>query len=268
MKIVGVEITRRRLMVTGGLMLTSAISGGGIGYFVAMKQLETKYAKISDQEIAEAKEFYKRQYKADEYETVEAAAENLLTEDALQAVQELQAQAEQSRVNYGAAFDATPKPEEDKDESSDPRPAPETVVNVHNVFVNPPEDPLSDEDEFDYEAELRNRSEDFPYIITQEEFLENEPEHEQVSVTFYEDDGMLTDPQDKPIPDSDGTVGDVNLNRFGYGSKDNNIVYIRNEKMGVDFEVARSFGSYAEEVLGFQHADDRRKIRKFRGDDE
>ena len=269
MRIAGVPITKRRLMITGGLVLTSALSGGGIGYFVALKQLETKYSKISDREIAEAKEYYKRLNKVEEYATVDEAAENLLTRDALEAVEAFRQEAEIERTNYGAAFDATPKPEEEAKDGSDPRPAPETVVNVHNVFVNPPEDPLEDEEVFDYEAELRNRSEDYPFIITQEEWLENEPEHDQVTVTFYEEDGMLADAQDKPVPDSDEIVGDVNLNRFGYGSKNNNVVYVRNMKMGVDYEVTRSFGSYAQEVLGFTHSDDiRPRIRKFRGEDE
>lgn len=273
MRIAGVPITKRRLMVTGGLMFVSALSGGGAGYFVAMKKLETKYSKISEIEIEEAKEFYenkyKRIYKADEFESINDVAENLLTREAFETTDALAKEAESARTNYAAAFDATPKPDREDKDRSDPRPTPETVVNVHNVFVNPPEDPLEDENEFDYEAELRNRSEDYPFIITQEEWLENEPEHDQVTVTFYEEDGMLADEQDKPVPDSDEIVGDVNLNRFGYGSKNNNIVYIRNMKMGVDYEVTRSFGSYAQEVLGFTHSDDiRPRIRKFRGEDE
>jgi hypothetical protein len=67
-----------------------------------------------------------------------------------------------------------------------------------------------------------------------------------------------------PIPDVNATVGDGNLDRFGHRSKDPRVVYIRNEKLGIEYEVCKSDGSYAEEVGGFIKHDNRPKIRKFR----
>jgi hypothetical protein len=118
--------------------------------------------------------------------------------------------------------------------------------------------------DFDIEEEMRNRNPDEPYVISEEEFLENEPEHVQHNLTYFEEDDVLTDEQDQPIPDTEETVGNANLLRFGQGTKDNNTVFIRNEKLNIDFEVSRNKGSYVREVLGFIQHDDRRRVKSFR----
>jgi hypothetical protein len=79
----------------------------------------------------------------------------------------------------------------------------------------------------------------------------------------------LTDEVDTIVPDVDATVGVENMLRFGHGSGDPNVVYIRNPKLEADFEVTRSAGKYAKEVLGYddgehlQHSRGR-EPRKFR----
>ena len=71
------------------------------------------------------------------------------------------------------------------------------------------------------------------------------------------------------IPDADDAVGEMNLHRFGHGSGDNNVVYIRNDRLENDFIVLRSQGEYAKEVLGLRHSHGgSRKTPRFRGDDE
>jgi hypothetical protein len=94
--------------------------------------------------------------------------------------------------------------------------------------------------------------------------MENEPDHIQHTLTYFEGDDVLTDEEDQPINETDDTVGNANLLKFGHGSKDNNIVYVRNEKLDLDFEITRSKGSYIKEVLGFIQHDDRKRVRSFR----
>lgn len=125
-------------------------------------------------------------------------------------------------------------------------------------------------EDFDIEADRENRDPTIPYVITEEEFLENAPEYEQTTVTYFEADDVLADTRDQPIDDTDGVVGDPNLLRFGHGTKDRNTVFVRNERLEMDFEISRSSGSFAEEVHGFvRHSQDRHKRDlRFRGDDE
>jgi hypothetical protein len=62
-------------------------------------------------------------------------------------------------------------------------------------------------------------------------------------------------------------VGDDNL-RFGYGSNDSNMVYVRNPRIEMDMEIVRSQGTYTKEVLGFddeaelKHSGRRRRFRE------
>lgn len=119
--------------------------------------------------------------------------------------------------------------------------------------------------EFD-QADIDARDPEKPYIITHDEFYESE--NQMVTLTWYEGDEVLADEKDAHIPDIDRVVGEDNLLRIGYGSGDPNVLYVRNEKMEVDFEVVKNEGKYTEQVLGFiEHAE---KIgpRKFRTYDD
>jgi len=46
------------------------------------------------------------------------------------------------------------------------------------------------------------------------------------------------------------------VEKFGHGSGDPNVVYIRNEQYTAEIELCRSPNSYAEEVHGFKHSDE------------
>lgn len=121
-----------------------------------------------------------------------------------------------------------------------------------------------DETEEESEESDEDPDEDEPYIIGFSEFLTNDLDHEQVSLTYFEEDDVLVDATDQPVPDIDALVGIKNL-RFGHKSKDNNIVYIRNRYLSIDFEVARNKGNFAKDVLGFiEHSERRGAPRKFR----
>lgn len=100
--------------------------------------------------------------------------------------------------------------------------------------------------------EVRDRSEDFPYIISKEEFFENVPEHEQDTLTYYEGDGVLAETDDSVVlaDDIDWMIGNYNLPRFGHRSDDPNVLYVRNHVKGMDFEIVRHTGKYAVVVAG------------------
>lgn len=241
------------------LSLTGAAGialGSAAGYILAVRKLEMKYRFLADKEIQEAKEYYALRNKTGEFSDPNQLA--LKYEDINENPGDVVAQLKE--VIRGNQYTSG---EERKEEKTDD----EEVVSIEqalNVFTEaePP-------DEFDYEAEIRNRTEEAPYVITHDEFFGNEKDYVQQTLTYYDGDGVLADEKDKPIDDTDGVVGDYNLNRFGYGSKDNNIVYVRNERMELEFEVVRSKNTYTQEVLGYiQHSEQDRRVRKFRSYDD
>ena len=114
---------------------------------------------------------------------------------------------------------------------------------------------------------MESRSKDRPYILTREEYMLSEPDYTQTTVTYFEADEVLADERDEPIENAEKKIGLENL-RFGSGSGDPNLVYIRNDDLEIDFEVIRSRGAFAHEVLGFEteikHSAHKPGLRKFR----
>ena len=109
----------------------------------------------------------------------------------------------------------------------------------------------------DYDLDLSNQGTDTPYIISNEMFEDSELQYNQNTLTYYQGDRVLVDEKDQPLPIK-SAIGDGNL-QFGKASGDLNIVYIRNERLEVDFEVIQSLGTYTEEVLGVAARETKRK---------
>lgn len=69
--------------------------------------------------------------------------------------------------------------------------------------------------------------------------------YEQQTVQYYEEDGTLADISENIIPDLENVIGPDALDHFGeYGEED--IVRVRNKKLGIDYEVIRIHGSYVD----------------------
>lgn len=101
---------------------------------------------------------------------------------------------------------------------------------------------------WDYEKELNERSEKDIYIITYDEFYGDELHYKQDQLTYYQGDDVLVDSMNKPVHNYHRFVGDEM--KFGHGSKDPNVVFIRNEKQMIEWEIALDTGRYETEVLG------------------
>ncbi|HEX4503414.1 MAG TPA: hypothetical protein VH187_20005, partial [Scandinavium sp.] len=110
---------------------------------------------------------------------------------------------------------------------------------------------------------------DVPYIIHIDEFRENPLSHDQTTYTYYEMDDVLSDSRDTTVDDMDRVIGLGNLGKWGHGSQDPNVVYIRNEELGMDIEVVRDRGSYFETINPtIRHSADVRRRPNRRFDDD
>lgn len=103
---------------------------------------------------------------------------------------------------------------------------------------------------WNYERELANRSPEAPYVIHLNEFNHSNPNYDKVVYTYYADDDYLIDTStDRPVHNGDVIVGVDNL-KFGHGSDDSEVVYVRNDIQEMDMEIHRLNKSYEEEELG------------------
>ena len=140
----------------------------------------------------------------------------------------------------------------------EPRPVPRVVRT---------EDGEKDKhDGWSYPAEMQRRTSTRPYIIHQDEFATNETEYSQSSLTYYEGDNILADEDDTVVNNLDDLIGEDNLKRFGHGTDDLNLLYVRNPVIEAEYEIARNPGSYEQEVMGLEHSDDYRRRHPNRPD--
>lgn len=260
-------LVRNPKVIVGSLVVISLAGGGYAGHQYAKNKLKTYYEDIATKEIAEAKDFYGRLYKTDEENaSPEIVLERLHGSEAAEAITAYRTGEVDGPYSAEADLIVTSDELGAQVHPTDIRPTYSTRVK-RAMFDDHPDGI------FDYDAEVALRTLTDPYIITNEEFFEGEKDYEQTALTYYREDDVLADERDQPVPED--TVGEEHLTRFGYGSNDHNMVYVRNDTMQIDFEINLSYGSYAQEVLGFdatdtglKHSNHRMGVLKFRSYDE
>lgn len=203
------------------------IVGFAVGYKVAEKHLEKKYIEIAQSEIIAAKKYYGLLYKKDGFETPEKAAEELNASPHFSTDT-----AVLGRIVAGLRYGMPDQP------------LPVRNVNIFSKKV--------DDSKMDYSAEDAARNEETPYVLDIDEFMNAEVGYSQVTLTYFSADQVLVDEEEEPIEDVEATVGLGNLEKFGHRSKDPKVVYIRNDRQQLDYEVCLSESSYGEDVLGFE----------------
>lgn len=105
-----------------------------------------------------------------------------------------------------------------------------------------------------------------PYIISEDEFMDPNvfTEFDRGTLLYYEKDDTLATDRDEVITDVENTVGSSALTNFGHLSNNKDVVFVRNVKLGMNFEIIREEGSFKETVLGISDEDiEYEKARKF-----
>ena len=126
----------------------------------------------------------------------------------------------------------------------------------HPIVKRTEEGEKDKNDGWSYPYELSNRTPDRPYIIHQDEFKTNETDYQQVVYTYYEGDDTFTDEHDTVLENVDNLIGLSNLDRWGHGSDDIDVLYIRNSYLELEIERCRTPSSYEEVVLGMENSED------------
>lgn len=140
-------------------------------------------------------------------------------------------------------------------------PEEESVVNIF----------ASEDTEWNQEAEEASRQNATePYVISKDEFYSDELGYTQTTLTYYQGDDILVDQEDIPVYNYTATIGEL---KFGHGSQDANVFFVRNDKNKAEYEIIRDRGHYSVEVLGLEaeaqteRAQLKHSLRKFRQDD-
>jgi len=238
------QLSSARGLIIGGAVIAAA-AGFGAGYLFATNRLEERFSK----KLAEELEAVGRVYKVYQHAKPETPEEFVAMEypkSAAEALAGYQGSEPKPETAGVMPREAPPVYERARTWKPESKPGEVPLNRRNNIF----DDAKPDQDvDFDYTEEERNRTEEAPYIIAQHEHGDND--FNQVTLTYYEGDGVLADERDDKYDDIDDMVGDDNIPRFGHRSNDDNVLYVRNHKYGLDIEIVRDSRKYSEVVHGF-----------------
>ncbi len=110
-------------------------------------------------------------------------------------------------------------------------------------------------DTWDLVKELRSRKEGVPYVIHQDEFHAEEKGYHQYSLTYYAGDNIMMGEDDQPVYNHNRVVGEL---KWGHGSGNPLMVYVRNDKHRAEYEITYVDGLFSEEVEGVDISDNQR----------
>lgn len=212
-------------MAIRDLIILSA--GVGIGAGVTNKIMKAKYEKMMQVEVKGVKEYYEAKHSNDE-----------TTADELQPVRK-PIKKEGNVTEYNNAIK----------QYNAPRKTMDGRLPEHND--SPPEDEAMDESmENSYNEQMGRKYElsevyGEPFVISLQEFTEEMQQFDKLSISYYEGDDTVVDEDEEIIEEPHELLGDGALNCFGEGSEDPDIVYVRNAKLAIDYEVIRSPRTYA-----------------------
>lgn len=243
-------------------MAIGAATGAVIAYKVAYKRAETKFSQIADDEIADMRRNYQEKKVALEAEVAKRPLTDIVKERGYSSPDSgISSPPMAVQPPNSVVEDA----EDNEERSTDPRPPVPVIPRTSNIFTDEDRaevdhalrDTSRDPDaEWDWHEERKRRSPNTPYVIHYDE-RHDTPDYQDVALTYYVKDDVVANERDEPMDpeDRDKTIGEANLERFGHGSGDEDIVFVRNDDLELIFEIDRADKSFAEVVHGFHHED-------------
>jgi len=141
-------------------------------------------------------------------------------------------------------------------------------VETRNIFETTPQSftVTGSGHQWDYDKEVAYRATlvpGAPYVIHEDERHDQDcVDYADTTLTWYSGDDILCDDDDRALPDVEEIIGLANLARFGDGTDDENVMFIRNDRLEVIMEVNRSPNSYTEEVHGLSHSEEPPRRRR------
>lgn len=248
------SLTVAKIQFTALGYVLGAATGAFIAWKLAYRKAELLYSQVADEEVAAMSEHYHAKVRAFEAEN-KGDLEDLVAERGYgtDPTDEKPPMAVSPPNDVVEAADSTSEETTRVRAPVPARPAPEVKAR-RNIFRDAP-DGSAIMDSWDYHEERAKRSPDIPYVIHYDERNEFE-DYTEMTLTYYEKDDVLANERDEPIGEGeerDNLVGEGNLDLFGHGSNNPDVVYIRNDRLEMVLEVCKSIQAFAEEVHGFEH---------------
>lgn len=246
------RITENILFVGGGLII-----GFVVGGVITNERLKKVYAERAEEDIRSVKKHYMVLYKGGEYSTPEKAIKSYrkrvadlgYVSKASETVEGQNEKPEEEKTTeeqieeWNSGLEVEDEPNETEEEYSDSPVADALEAERQRHIIA---QRLEDEKPGGYRDPAR------PYVISVDEFMEEDPPYGKPSITYFKEDDVLMDEREDVISDIIGTIGEECLTQFGHLSQDPNSVYVRNDRLMCDYEVTMDERAYSEVVVGIR----------------
>jgi hypothetical protein len=216
-----------------GYSLAGLGVGIAVGFFIGYRwnrsKIRAEAFRESEEEVEKIREMYRDNAKIriDEKPDLDAVVEerqySILSEEEVERTERL-----------------TRPPVPVEEPRRDPRVPPGPVIEPPPDVVIKLDTSKSKNVGWEFEEELATRSEDRPYIIHQDEYQGNETGYKQEVLTWYAGDEVLTDEDEEPMDNADEIVDLNHMSRFGHGTDDFNVIFVRNDRLRMEYEICRS----------------------------
>lgn len=241
------------------LAALSAVGGGIVGgvitYVTVNKKLVRRYEDWANDEISKVRAHYNERLKEAELASAGGTTLPTILDLATNPTPEMQAAVEKGKK----LIEAMGYSPEDGSEIEHPT-AQRLSIFDQAVAVDEKGNPIEERDSEplpEQEAYLDEMDDGYkiidgePYLISEADYFENEPEYELDTLTYYEIDDTLTDEKNSQIDTVQDTVGERHMHMFHKrkGAKKTSL-YIRNDDHQTLYEVILVEGAYASMILG------------------
>lgn len=187
------------------------LAGTAIGGMAAWRVANERYAKISEEDILSVKEAFRNR-------------EQKLKDE----IEELKSKLEVTECSEEEKVPSTILSTNEHQDKGDINEYVRMVNRTKYAHTSVPQ--------------KEDHSVEAPYVISPKEFGEMDG-YTQISLTYFEDDDILSDENGVIIDDPEEIVGDA-LNHFGDYEEDS--VFVRSDPKRCDYEILKDLRSYAE----------------------
>ena len=123
----------------------------------------------------------------------------------------------------------------------------ESSRGLRNNYIGPNKVVFSIDENGDVDDSPSEGPVDEPYGISSEDFIGTRPEYDKTTLTFYMNDLIMANEEGDVIQDPAYLVGEREEWMREVGTSEDNIAYIRNEKIATDFEIICENKSYTDD---------------------
>jgi hypothetical protein len=258
------------------LNVLAFVLGLGSGFLLAKKLLNENYALLAQEEIDSVREVYLKRQNEDEENKKEqekiVEMKQYIFPEALNSISTRISAVSQAAKNMGAVLSRssldgtlTNKYDKEKRNYNIIRTVEEDQEKIiENEEADEDDGPVTDASgmtEQDHkDIDLIDEKKVEPYLITEEQYSEEFASHDKLSLYYYKTDSVLCDENQDVIDNVDEVVGTATLSVLNKRLQ----AWVRNERLGADYEIIGLKQSYSEAILGIIEKPTHEPVKRIR----